>query len=966
MLNADDSAFYNDYLAEHPNHLFGLTTTKVDSDGSWKWIKNRLGSAEDVREWLAAAVSHSYDCHLSLSVIPDEYRSETDSSYNMKEVKSLVTRAFVFDLDVHHNPEKKRKATDYASAAELRQSLDDAYAAGLPKPDYEVSSGSGGMHLWYFVQNYIAHTGHKAVQNAFCQAAAGFGLKVDPQAGYAKKKIRAPGSRNNKPHIVANVATKKITGQIRTLRSLQSEFGTRVNVRAAVAGALEASHREANEMPEYGTYTSEAVRNSCAYMIHQLTTGSKDLMDREQWLGVASIVRHLANWPEAWGKACIEHYGDVTQKDIDSALDPESGLRGPIRCEAIGGGVGNHPFCAGCKINTMGRGAGYPINFIQKVSANMAANQPVPVRDPVVVEEVDGEVDGELSSNPYSDKPVGDFMFHPAGTTWCVFSTKIIRQKTVPDTLVAKPAYDIRRVEIRSSGALVVLDVLGAEKYIEMQNINHGPSLSRALGKVGITVSQATHNLKYVQDLMVSSDIPTITMTPSAGWATDLQSFATLTHIIRPKGEPSIYQLENPPLNGAGIGEAGSLEGWMEAMDLLKEQQSPLMVFSLMLGFAAPLSRLVSGDPPAVVSYYHPDSGKGKSTALRLANSVFMQPVETNIGFDDTDASAFQSFGALSNIFCAIDDITAKVTDHNFRANRFVTSCLQGFERGRLTSGSQQMERHNWRTIIGISTNASICEPLAAEAAQGGLARVHEIFLDRIPMPKYQATEIVRILGDNHGIAGPEFIQRLIRTPNYRAMVQKRYSGWLASLEGAGYTDNSHRFALSLFALVMTAAQFAQEYRLHTFSTKALFNFCVEELGKRVRNDKLQVQRIDISPADYFNFIRLDIHTVEGARMFETESAHARDSIHPVFYEKGKVYFSRMALDHYRKTQRLGADILTKWVNKGTVSGNNVTRQFRMAGQPIASTLYHVMDVTEFTDVRELNLRAEALSDGTR
>lgn len=929
-------AFYRDFLSSNDDrYRYGLTTTKIDSDGSWKWAKNRAGTAEQLREWLDDAIHHQYDAHLSVGLIPVDAIVNASGKYNQKDIKHTVARVFCLDLDVYHNPDKKRKKTDYVDAAEAEQGYKDAIESGLPVPDYKVESGSGGLHLWYIVQNYIHSASHRQLHNAFVKSAIECGLKLDASAAGAKQKIRAPGSRNNKPHIAAYTRGQKTGGTIRSLRVLQKQFGTDIQVRAAAGDEIEAQHREDNQFEEYDKYPSASVAKACPFMVYQLKTGSNEL-DRSEWLGVASVVRHLDNWPDVWREACHEHYGDVTDDDIDIALDPEQGLAGPIGCAAMGGGIGNHPVCKGCQINTMGRGKGYPINWIQHVHNGLQQGKepPAPKKPP-------------KKPKHFENFEVPDFVIIPSNDTYAVFKSKTSRGKTIPDSLVAQPAYRVTRIEHRQAGSLAFLDVSGQERVIEMQNVNHQNSLSKALGKVGVLVNNASANLFYFREMVAHLQIPNMVMGAAAGWGPDFQSFTTLDRCIRVGGYENETLLENPPLNGVCVGSEGTVSEWRSAMDVLNEHDAQVFVFSTMLGFASVLPYLVNRthQPPAVVSFYHPDSGQGKSTAQILGNAVFMRELPGNIGFDDTDGSAYKSLGVMQHMLCSIDEMTTKVRDQNFSATRFVNTVQQGFERGRLTSGSTQMERAQWRCILTLSTNSPIAESLAIDEAQGGLARVQEFYFDHLPLPEYSAKLLLSALAKNHGTAGPEFVRQLMERKEFRFEVNARYEQWVASLSAATQTNTSHRFALSLFAHTLTALQYTNQFLITDFDAKKLFNWCVEQLEQRVQNARVQIQRTEVTPSDFYNYVRMDIHSAQGLKLYESESGLMRDSEYPVFYQNGQLFFTNVAFNKWCQRHSFKHGLLAKWTNEETVMEGVKRRTFKISGHSIAPQNYHRMDL---------------------
>lgn len=952
MFDEQTEAFYDDYLATPPNdYLFGLTTAKVMDDLKWQYAKNRAGTADQIRQWVSDAHLHNYDAHLALGLIPvDVVGGESKYSQRDLPAEQILSRCFVFDFDVYQSG--KRKKTDYDTGEQVESELARALKEGLPHPDYIIRSGSGGVHLWYFCNNYITYLSHKNVYAAMVERMEKFGLLVDPQAGSAKKRIRAPGSINHKPHVMAPTRCEKLTKRPRSMRVLQKQFGFKVTTKIAGSKEIEAAHREDNEFDEYGQYPSSTVAVACPYMVYQLATGSSELI-RAQWLGVASIVRHLTNWPEKWGEACVREYGDVTQADLEHALDPDTGLAGPASCESIGGGPFTHDACKGCQAHTMVRGGGYPINWIQKIDGDLKAGRPIPTQRQEEAPRGVVEI-----PEPYPDLTMTNFAYVRRDVNrFILYTAKQKKSEWQPDKPIAFPTFAPTRIENGATNSWLYFDVEGSERRMDMSSMNHHNSLAKALGSAGIRIRSPLHVASYLHEVLELNAFPEVSLESCAGWSDDRQTFTTFESKIRANGPESPSKLEDPPLNGLGLGSAGNVDKWRSAMGVLQEHDAQLLVFATMCGFAAVLPEIASSnqDPPAVVSFYHPDSGKGKSTALRLPNSVFMQAKESNVGSADTDASAYKSFGTIRNIFCSMDEMTSKITDPFFNGNRFVTNAITGYEKGRLSQSSSQMGRSVWKTIVALSTNASLNEALAREdSTQGALARVHEFYFDSTPLPKYVADDLLKVVTKNHGVAGPEFVRQLMLVPNFADVVDTMYERWSASLSGAVATTNSHRYALSLFAYVLTATELTNQFHITEFKVSELFDWCVTELSKRVAEVSMQVQRTEITPSDFFNQVRNDIFSAMGARLYEPENL-AREALHPLFYTQGKLYVTNAAFEAWCGKNHRRTQLLNKWASMGYVDHKVKRYTFSMMGQKIAKAGYFTFHLNTFMDKETLD-----------
>lgn len=967
-MDAGTQSFYNDFFKtpDSDNLLFGLTTARMGRDGNWEMGKRRAGSVEVIEDWLHAGIRHKYECHLSLGYIPativdlQNPQAESFGTYEKKDLGITGSRCFVLDLDVHHNAAKKRKDTDYRDAEHVDSTIQKALDAGMPEPNYIVRTGSGGAHLWYFIKNPIDELSHKLAMKHLCEVAKSYGVMSDPQAGYARKTLRAPGSWNMKPHIKACARTEKTKMAVYSNRQFKNSWGIEYSLKLVQASEILEAKREESNLQDYEEYTSADVKDSCRYMLYQLSTGSKELY-REQWLGVATVVRHLQNWPEAWATACKKHYGDVDDSAIESALDAESGLRGPISCEAMGGGIGNHPACDGCRHREMPRGSGYPINWIQHVAGLRAAEIAVPKRHKELLP------DTEETSDDYSDEVryqaprlqsvtdiegvmgYGARQTSPGNFSLALMETK--RGKRVYEDDLCSQAFYVDEVIRRTTGAVAVIETMDAAYEIPNESLQQDRALARALGSIGFQVHSPKHVYYYVQNQLQQFPPKDTFEAKSAGWNPKFSEFTTLEELIRSSNLTAKKQnsvMENPPLGGSMVNSVGTVEGWANAIRPMIDHKAHVLQFFLLMGFAAPLVSMRSqkAQASALVSAYHPDTGKGKSTGLRVMNSVFMKPLETNIGFNDTDASMFQDIGSMKNIGVTIDEVTSKIASYEWDGVAFVNTLLQGQERGRLQSNAKRADRASWDTIVGISTNASITDKLRDSRAVAAMARVHEFFFDKLPMPKYSADSMLEQLGKNHGVVGPEFIRCLMGKGDYRKEVAKSLDKKIEYLESRVGGTNAHRFVMTTFGSALLARDLLQEFEILNIPRVPFVDWCVEELQKRAQSDTQQSRRAETPVSDFYNSKYLEIYSAKGDLLNETTEAMMRTPERPIFYANGYLFVDDLAFTEWCRKARVPNSVRQVWKVRGYHDGETERRSFKVGMNLIAETDYMKIDVS--------------------
>lgn len=960
-------AFYADYLNAIgvDGYLFGLITAKIDaSTDKWRSTHARAWPAEDIRGKISDAVDQGRDVHLSVSLVP-EYLVQSSGEYSRKNITfdNALSRAFCFDFDIA-NPEKKKKPTDYTDLDELRQALDAAHADGLPAPDYVVSSGRG-LHYWYFISNYLPAKSHNELRQAWLGKIINYGLTLDNAAGSTLFTLRAPGTINRKKAHGPDGAfarAEKLTARIRTARALQKAFGTEITLRSAQADAVEQARKDERTYEPFGIYTTALVKKACPFVFAQCVTGSADA-DYQQWLGVGSIVRHIEGWPSVWAKRCKAHYAPApTDEAIETALDPERGLHGPVTCAAIGGGVmSGSEYCQDCRAHTIGSGAGHPMVWIDHLHRQEKVQGPV--KAPPAPSEESETPEQELSAHGYPE--LEKFRVAPGKRdgVFDIYSLVRKRGSVQLKDVIASPAFKLLQVEKRDSGDRMIGEERGREFNLPFAAINNATALGKELGEIGVMVHDLDAARHYVMAVM-HEGVPQVRVASYCGWTLKrrreagplMRQFTTPQRVLKPKRIEAESSLDNPPNDGRAVGQAGHLAGWRDALQPILDNNAEVYAFAVMLGFAAILPAIVDKSPlrPALVSFYHPDSGKGKSTALLLANSVFMKPVEFNIGFDDTPASMFQSFGVLNHLFIAIDEFTSKVSLVDFDMLGFVNGIFNGAERGRLNPHAQQRERASFNTILGLSTNESVNNFLSGRSQQGGLARVHEIYMDTMPLPEFEAKQMLKNLDANHGVAGVEFAHRLMALDNAKERITDALMRWQKTLSTETHqTGQEHRFAINLFSYVLCAMELTNEFELTNFSTASQYAWAKQEVLKRATSLATVRYRTEIRPEDFIEEMRADIRNTSGARIYPSDTYH-KDTGVRVVYSQGKLFINKAAWDYWvaRKPQR--RSMLSTWASSGYIGEAMIERAFRYNGIESNVDRWFVMELTAFLSAEDV------------
>ena len=106
----------------------------------------------------------------------------------------------------------------------------------------------------------------------------------------------------------------------------------------------------------------------------------------------------------------------------------------------------------------------------------------------------------------------------------------------------------------------------------------------------------------------------------------------------------------------------GSLVDWQEIANSYGKAGNEPRAFSLFASFGAPLYKFI-GEGSILMHLTNIASGVGKSTALKLVNSVWGHPSDTMMIEQDTNNAKFHRAGILNNIPASFDELTNMAPD---------------------------------------------------------------------------------------------------------------------------------------------------------------------------------------------------------------------------------------------------------------------------------------------------------------
>lgn len=275
--------------------------------------------------------------------------------------------------------------------------------------------------------------------------------------------------------------------------------------------------------------------------------------------------------------------------------------------------------------------------------------------------------------------------------------------------------------------------------------------------------------------------------------------------------------------------KCGDLQSWQKVANLYGRPGNEARAFSLFASFGAPLYKFI-GEGSSLIHLTNVASGVGKSTALKLVNSVWGHPTETLMIEQDTANAKFHRAGVLNNIPACMDEITNMAPD---KSSDLALSLSHGRGKNRMHSmtNAERINDTTWATIFQSSGNNSLHDTLKMHKSvvEGELLRVLEISIPLdTSMSKQEADEMfVRLLPKNYGIAGELFMQYVV--PNKQNVINRMHE-LQAEFDIIAGLRSKERFYSSCFAAAFTGAEIANQLGIIDIPIEPVKQWAIELL----------------------------------------------------------------------------------------------------------------------------------------
>lgn len=264
------------------------------------------------------------------------------------------------------------------------------------------------------------------------------------------------------------------------------------------------------------------------------------------------------------------------------------------------------------------------------------------------------------------------------------------------------------------------------------------------------------------------------------------------------------------------------------AQALIADKCNPIIA-GVLSAFAAPLIKF-TGVSGVMFSLCSPDSGTGKSSALRVAQSVWGNPLRGVNSLNDTALSVAKKMGFLNSLPAYWDELRMREEVQNLV--KMIFQLGQGKERSRLTSATKQQEMGTWATMITVATNEPVLDHIdhVVGNTNAGRLRVFEVDVPTRPMKDPGLAFKLKELDSNHGHFAETYAEFLAKNhAQLQSMVEKMQATVTRELSAS----NDQRFWVACVSTLLLAGTIANRRGWLVFDVADFKSWLYEEFRKQ-------------------------------------------------------------------------------------------------------------------------------------
>ena len=889
----------------------------------------------------------------------------TDETRTTDNVKSL--KSFFLDLDCGPSEDGKKYPTQVDALTALKSFVKDMQ---LPKP-WVVNSGRG-IHAYWPLAEPVERIKWKAVAEKIKQSCMFKDFKADPAVtADAVRILRAPESHNVKDKDNPLAVQLMMTGEVTTFEAMRKLLGvTDFEVSVTKRPMDEVTKNLlANRPSVFKDILKKCLTGEgCNQITHAVT--HQDSIPEPLWRAVLSVAQHCVDRDKAIHKVSDQH----PDYDPSTTERKAAATKGPYTCTSFQNI--DATLCEGC-----------PHYGKIKSPIVLGAGRVLEATAEDNIVEVPTEEEGLYEEEKAKVVEIPEFPFpYFRGKNGGVYirermEDKKTKQAYEEDVLIYPyNFYLVSLIDDPHNGAMGLLRVHFPQDGVKEFGVTLADMLSKdryrdKLADRGICPSEkqmggimaySNYWVNHYQKLKKAKKGRV-----QFGWVEGNSAFIVGDREIR---ETEI-RYSPPTMTTVDIApkyrKAGTLENWRKIANYFLKPGAEKQLFAILAGFSSPLMPLAGGDKKGgVISLHSEFGGTGKTTVLRMINSIFGHPTEPMLFAKDTDNATANRFGVMNNISPTVDEIT---NAEPLKLSNFIYEFLQNRGKHRLR-GMSNTERTNtitWNSICVVTGNAIISDKLLQlkNLADGEIRRVMEFELAAPhEVSKAESDTIFGGLSDNFGVAGEVYIQHVISKVG---SIRTLYNTIQLKLDAAAGLRQREEVYSNTCAGILTAAVLVKECGVMDITDadlKRLFSWTVQVLKGFIEKTAANNTAVADLLGDFITDHYRDMLIIKGNLtngLHEAPLKEPRDKLIARYEPDTKMFFVKSsALRTYCVKKQMSFDNLIKYyTDRGMCDG--VERKRLGKGTSISANERVVIftNMSNEIDINELMAGANKTND---
>jgi len=808
--------FLRSVLAEEGHYcIVGISKGKV--------VQKFAPSIEETQTLVDKFLSEDRDVYFALATFIDPTAAKPREQKNVCKIRSLWV-----DIDCGEGKE-------YPDKAEGLEAL-IAFVTENNLLEPTVVDSGNGIHAYWPLTEELTREEWQPIANSFKQFCFDKGLRIDAACTADSARIlRVPDTKNFKsdpPNPVVLLNTAQHSYDLNTLKELLPK---------AEAAVQKVPRKEPSAMTKAlmgnkTTYFKNIVVKSangkgCQQILRALQ--EPENVDEKTWRACLSVAVHCEDWEKAIHKLSKGHPNYDPAETEDKALRTKSQNSGPFKCTTF-----EEYYPEACQ-NCPNKGKfTSPIALGQEVVAS-TEEVIVEVVEPESEEDEEVKVEYEIPPIPepfFRGRRGGIYRTSKDEDVILIYPFDLFVVDRISDPNYGESVWF--RLHLPNDGVknfTISAPALSGIDTMRTEMAAHGVLLyGKQWAELQAYVFKAAQELQVKRKAQLAHH--------QFGW-TNRGTFVVGCEEL---GKDGVKRFVPPTSSTSDMVDwyraDGTLEKWKEAFNGYAHAGYEPQAFAALTGFGAPLLKITTNHKGILLNLMHGESGTGKTTILRMINSIWGHPEDPMRSIDDTKASMVLRMGVLNNLPLTTDEMT---NIKNEEISNYLYGITQGRGRDRMNANSNtlRVNRTSWRTIGVATSNASFYDKLYAlkDLPKGEIFRCVEynVHHEKILTVDEGIRLFDELLMENYGHAWYPYIHAVMQNRDGIAENVKRVSKQISDKLNL---LPSFRFYAALGAVNLVGGEVSRELGLHDYSLERLHEFYMDTISN-IRQNNITEER---------------------------------------------------------------------------------------------------------------------------